>query len=69
MSVRHEHLTPAEIERQSALDCSWEGAQRALADPSVRSYLERSIERLNNLSSTERLSKEDFLASTEPPRL
>ncbi len=64
MSLRHEELTPEQLALQAALDRSWAGAQRALADPEFRAYLERSIERANN-SDAKPISKEEFLALTE----
>ena len=67
MSLRHENLTPGELALQSDLDRSWEGAQKALADPLFRAYLEQSIERLNSSPSTKPLSKGEFLARTELP--
>ena len=67
MSRRHENLTPEQLALQRDLDRSWEGAQRALADPAFRAYLERSIERLNDTPSSRRLSKDEFLALTEVP--
>jgi len=52
---------------QRDLDRSWEGAQKALADPAFRTYLERSIERVNDAPSTGTLTKDEFLAQTELP--
>ena len=66
MSLRHEVLTPEELARQEALDRSWEGAQRALADPAFVASLERSIERANR-SPAKPISKDEFLAMTELP--
>ena len=51
--------------RQGALDRSWRVGQQALNDPAMREYLERSIERVNR-SDAPRLSREEFLAQTEP---
>lgn len=67
MSLRHEQLTPEELTVQRDLDRSWEGAQKALADPAFRTYLERSIERVNDAPSTGTLTKDEFLAQTELP--
>ncbi len=67
MSLRHEELTPDELSLQRDLDRSWAGAQKALADPEFRRYLELSIERVNNLPSTAPLSREEFLAQTALP--
>jgi hypothetical protein len=64
MSLRHEDLTPEEFSHQEGLDRSWVAAQEALADPAFRSYLERSIERVNQ-SAAEAISANEFLAQTE----
>lgn len=47
MALRRENLTPEELERQRALDRSWSQAQRDLADPEMRRYLEESLRRLD----------------------
>ena len=65
MSLRHEDLTPEELSHQDGLDRSWAGAQRSLSDPSFRSYLEQSIERVNNSPSDTLMTKGEFLADTE----
>ena len=65
MAVRHDDLSPEERARQRALDRSWRVGQQALNDPAMREYLERSIERVNR-SDAPRLSREEFLAQTEP---
>jgi hypothetical protein len=65
MSRRHENLISEQRVIQRDLDRSWEGAQRALADPEFRAYLERSIAPVNNTPLSRRLTKEEFLALTE----
>ena len=65
MSLRHENLTPEELALQRDLDRSWEGAQKALADPLFRAYLGQSIARLNSSPSTKPLSKDEFLVRTD----
>lgn len=65
MALRHEDLSPEELDRQRALDRSWKAAQEALSDPAMREYLDESIERVNR-SDAPSLSGEEFLAQTEP---
>ena len=65
MAMRHEDLSEEEAARQAALDRTWAGAQRALADPEFRVYLEQSIARLNASGSRTTLTRDEFLASTE----
>lgn len=65
MSLRHEDLNPEELSHQDRLDRSWMRAQSALSDPSLRSYLEQSIERVNNSPSDTVMTKREFLADTE----
>jgi hypothetical protein len=65
MIRRHEQLSETELDRQAGLDRSWAAAQLALADPGFRSYLERSIERVNESASVSVLSSDEFLAQTE----
>ncbi len=65
MALRHDHLSPEELARQRALDRSWRAGQEALNDPAMREYLERSIERVNR-SDAPSVSREEFLAQTEP---
>ena len=63
--LRHEAMTPEEVEVQKGLDRSWAAARATLEDPTARAELERSIERINNSNATV-ISKDEFLAQTEP---
>ncbi len=63
--LRHEELTPEEVEVQQGLDRSWAAARAALRDPQTRAELERGVERVNN-STVGVISKDEFLAQTEP---
>jgi len=65
MSRRYEDLSPQELASQEGFDRSWVNAQRSLADPAFRSYLEESIERVNGSRSAATLSQDDFLTGTE----
>lgn len=65
MSLRDEELTPEELALQASLDRSWAYAQKALAEPEFRTYLEQSIDRVNQSSATP-ISTSEFLAQTEP---
>jgi hypothetical protein len=65
MALRREDLDEHEVARQSALNRTRAGAQRALADPEFRAYLERSLARLNASTSRQTLTGEEFLALTE----
>ena len=65
MALHREDLSPEELERQVALDRSWADAQRDLADPEVRSYLEGSLRRLDSAGSALFLTAEEFLACTD----
>lgn len=65
MAMRHDDLTEEQLQLKRAYERSWENAQRQLADPEFRAYLEASIERVNS-SSAPRTSREEFLAATEP---
>ena len=67
VSLRHENLSDEEQALQRDLDRSWALAQETLADPVKRAYLEASIERVNASTSSTRLTKDEFLAQTEPP--
>lgn len=66
MALRREDLTPEQLRRQEALDRSWEAAQRGLADPEFRAYLEASLRRLDEKAPAPMLTREEFLAQTEP---
>ena len=65
MAMRHDDLTEEQLELQRAYQRSWDNAQRQLADPQFRAYLEASIERVNK-SSAKPITSEEFLAMTEP---
>jgi hypothetical protein len=67
VALRREDLSPEELQRQQALDRSWEQAQSDLADRRFRAYLERSLDRLDAEEAAPVLSREEFLARTEPP--
>jgi hypothetical protein len=62
--MRREDLTPEQLERQRSLDRSWAEAQRGLADPAFRAYLEDSIRRLDTKEPAPTLTREEFLAQT-----
>jgi hypothetical protein len=62
--LHREDLSPEQLEHQRALDRSWAEAQRGLADPEFRSYLERSIRRLDAAEPAPLLTREEFLART-----
>ena len=64
MATRQEKLSAEEIERQRALDCSWETAQRLLADDEFAGYLTASIARVQS-SDAAPVSAEEFLAMTQ----
>lgn len=64
MALRREDLTPEQLEHQRALDRSWASAQRGLADPDFRAYLEDSIRRLDAKEPAPVLTREEFLAQT-----
>ena len=65
MALRREDLTPEQLEHQRALDRSWAEAQRGLADPEFRSYLEESIRRLDAKDPAPLLTRDEFLAQTK----
>lgn len=62
VALRREDLNPEQLERQRALDRSWAQAQRDLADPEFRSYLEQSIRRLDTEGPAPLLTRREFLA-------
>lgn len=66
VALHREDLSTEELERQRALDRSWAAAQRALADPVVRSGLEQSISELDAEGQSPTLSSDEFLALTQP---
>ncbi len=63
--ARREDLTEEQLALQSAYQRSWDVAQEFLADPEKRAWLEANIERVRQ-SSAPRMTREDFLAATEP---
>lgn len=63
MATRHDKLSGEELDRQRALDRSWEAAQRLLADSQFRRHLEASIERVQS-SEAESMTAYEFLAQT-----
>ena len=65
VALRRDDLTPEQLEYQRALDRSWAEAQRGLADPEFRAYLEDSIRRLDAKEPVPVLTREEFLAQTE----
>jgi hypothetical protein len=65
MALRREDLTPEQLEHQRALDRSWAEAQRGLADPEFRAYLENSIRRLATNEPASMMTREEFLAQTK----
>ena len=65
MAMRHDDLTEQQLELQRAYQRSWDAAQDALADPECRAWLEENIERVNT-SSAKPITREEFLAATEP---
>ncbi|HEX7196640.1 MAG TPA: hypothetical protein VF364_07370 [Candidatus Limnocylindria bacterium] len=64
MALRREDLSPDQLAHQQGLDRSWAGAQRDLADPEVRAYLEASLRRLDSQEPPPTLTREEFLAQT-----
>ncbi|MGI8938010.1 MAG: hypothetical protein ACR2JF_07340 [Iamia sp.] len=48
MALPSESLTSEQRAHQAALDRTWEGAQRALADPERRAHLEAAVARLRS---------------------
>jgi hypothetical protein len=66
MKLHREDLNEEQLRRQEALDRSWAEAQRALADPEFRAYLEESLRQLDERAPAPLLTREEFLAQTEP---
>jgi hypothetical protein len=62
MALRREDLSAEQLERQRALDRSWAEAERGLADPELRAYLEESMDRLDTNEPVPVLTREQFLA-------
>lgn len=67
VALRREDLNPEQLAHQQGLDRSWAGAQRDLADPEFRAYLEASMRRLDIKDPAPTLTREQFLAQTEIP--
>lgn len=65
MAARREDLTEEQLARRRAYQRSWDVAQEFLADPEKRAWLESNIERVGH-SSAKPMTREEFLASTEP---
>lgn len=65
MALRREDLSAEQLEHQRALDRSWAEAQRDLADPEFRGYLEESLRRLDAKEPAPLLTREEFLAQTK----
>lgn len=65
MARRREGLSPEQLAHQQGLDRSWVGAQRDLADPEFRAYLEASMRRIDAGEPAPTLTREEFLAQTE----
>ncbi len=65
MALRREDLSPEQLEHQRALDRSWAEAQRDLADPEFRPFLEQSLRRLDAKEPAPLLTREEFLAQTK----
>lgn len=64
MALRREDLSAEQLERQRALDRSWAEAERGLADPELRAYLEESMDCLDAKGPVPVLTREQFLAQT-----
>jgi hypothetical protein len=64
VALHRDELSPEQLERQLALDRSWAEAQRGLADPEFRAYLEESIRRLDAKVPAPLLTRDEFLAQT-----
>ncbi|HXH58287.1 hypothetical protein [Iamia sp.] len=64
MALRQEDLSAEQLEHQRARDRSWAQAQRDLADPELRRYLEESIRGLDAKRPAPLLTREEFLAQT-----
>lgn len=67
MALNRPELTKEQLERQQALDRSWADAQPLLADPEFRGYIEESFRRLDAKETPQLVTREEFLAQTEPP--
>jgi hypothetical protein len=65
MALHREDLSPEQLEVQRGLDRSWASAQRDLADPEMRAYLEASIRRLDAAEPVPLLTRDEFLAQTQ----
>ena len=65
MATRHDNLSGEELNRQRALDRSWEAANRLLSEEEFRAYLDASIERVRS-SEADAVTGDEFLAQTKP---
>ncbi len=66
MALRREDLSPEQLARQEGLDLSWAEAQRELADPEFRAYLEALVPRIDAKDPpAPPLTPEGFLALTD----
>lgn len=65
VAARREDLAEEQLALQRAYQRSWDVAQEFLADPEKRAWLEANIERVRQSSAT-RMTREEFLAATEP---
>jgi hypothetical protein len=65
MALRREDLSPEQLEHQREFDRSWSEAQRGLADPEFRAYLEESLRRLETKEPPPTLTREEFLEQTK----
>jgi prevent-host-death family protein len=65
VAARREDLTEEQQALQRAYQRSWGVAQEFLADSEKRAWLEANIERVRQ-SPTTRITREEFLAATEP---
>ncbi len=64
MATRHDKLSGEELDRQRALDRSWESAHRLLRDEPFRADLAASIERVQS-SGAEAVTADEILALTQ----
>ena len=67
MATRDDKLKGEELDRQRALDRSWEAAQRLLSDEEFRAYLDASIERVRS-SEEDAMTGDEFVAQTKPEK-
>jgi hypothetical protein len=65
VALRRDDLNSEQLAHQQGLDRSWAEAQRDLADPEFRAYLNASLRRLDAEERAPTLTREEFLAQTE----